>query len=52
MEGRDAGADLRREGAGADWSEVGLVFGRGGLKAGGLRLAVVLRDGGMTEGIV
>jgi len=28
---------------------VGLDFGRGGLKAGGLRLVVVLREGGMFE---
>jgi len=46
-DGRDEGADLRREGGGAAWSVVGLAFGRGGLKAGGLRLVVVLRAGGM-----
>lgn len=44
------GADLRREGGGAEVG-FGLGFGRGGLKAGGLRLVVGLRDGGMIESI-
>lgn len=53
LDGRDEGADLRREGGGADWSVEGLVFGRGGLNAGGLRLVMVfLREGGMVEGVV